>query len=284
LALERGEVAVITPVVPPLCSAEREGFSPITPGSPQDGGYCYEPEHDLTGSLVTSDRPIAVFGGHACAFVPFDVPACDHLETTLAPVAAWGSQYETMPLRDPTTDVPNLVRVVAARDGTAITLDPPQDGVDGGLVLDAGEHVDFMLFGPVSIRASEPVQVAQFLLGQNFRNPPLPRGDPGMTILVPQEQFRREYVFVTPSSYVPRVNGQSWVLVSREPGVAVTLDGELVDADWVVAGDRELALVAVGGGAHRAHSSAPFGLIAFGLGSYTSYAYPAGLDLRITPF
>ena len=88
-----------------------------------------------------------------------------------------------------------------------------------------------MIDGAVSIRSSEPVQVGQFLLGQNLRNPPLPRGDPGLTILVPQEQFRLEYVFVTPSSYVPTVNGQSWVLVSREPGVAITLDGAPIEAE-----------------------------------------------------
>lgn len=282
--LARGEVALITPLMPPICSEEREHFTPASPRNPQNGGYCYEPDYDLTGSRITSDRPVAAFGGHACAFVPFDVQACDHLETTLAPVDTWGSEYETFPLRDPGTDVPNLVRIVAAYDGTAITLDPPQRDVEPGHVLDAGEHLDVMIDGAVSIRASEPVQVGQFLLGQNLRNPPLERGDPGLTILVPQEQFRREYVFVTPSSYVPTVNGQSYVLISREPGVAITLDGEEVDAEWIEAGDRELAIVPVGGGAHRATASSPFGLIAYGLGSYTSYAYPAGLDLRVLPF
>jgi hypothetical protein len=282
--LARGEVALITPLMPPICGEARDVFSPVSPDRPENGGYCYEAEHDLTGSRVRSDRPIAAFGGHTCAFVPFDVLACDHLETTLAPVATWGSDFETLPLRDPTTDVPNLVRIVAAHDGTEITLDPPQRGVEPGHVLDGGEHLDFMIDGAVSIRSSEPVQVGQFLLGQNLRNPPLPRGDPGLTILVPQEQFRLEYVFVTPSSYVPTVNGQSWVLVSREPGVAITLDGALVEAEWIAVGDRELAVVPVAGGSHRASSSQPFGLTAYGLGSYTSYAYPAGLDLRVIPF
>lgn len=282
--LARGEVALVTPAVPPICTQERPVFSPVIPGEPDRGGYCYEAEHDLTGSRIVSDRPIAAFGGHACAFVPFDVAACDHLETMLAPVATWGSAFETMPLRDPETDVPNLVRIIAAYDGTELTLDPPQRGVDPRAVLDRGEHVDFMLEGPVSIASSEPVQVGQLLLGQNYRNPPLPRGDPGMTILVPAEQFRREYVFVTPSSYVATVNGQSWVLVSREPGVAISLDGAPVEADWIAVGDRELARVPVDGGAHHAESSSPFGLVAYGLGSYTSYAYPAGLDLRVIPF
>lgn len=284
LTLARGEVALITPRVPPMCGPDREGFSPIQPDRPENGGYCYEPEHDLTGSRIRSDRPIAAFGGHTCAFIPFDVAACDHLETTLAPVATWGTELETMPLRDPATDVPNLVRIVAAHDGTEITLDPPHRDVAPGTVLDAGEHLDFMIDGAVSIRASAPVQVGQFMLGQNVRTPPLERGDPGLTIVVPQEQFRREYVFVTPRSYAPTVNGQSWVLVSREPGVAITLDGAAIETEWVAIGGRELGIVAVPGGAHRASAESPFGLVAYGLGSYTSYSYPAGLDLRIVVF
>lgn len=281
--LARGEVALITPSVSPRCTEERPGFSPLVPGSPAQGGYCWEPEHDLTGSRIRSDRPIAAFGGHTCAFVPFDVPACDHLEIALAPVATWGSAFQTMPLRDPATDVPNLVRIVAAYDGTEVTLDPPSPELGSTFVLDAGEHTQLLIEGPLSIESSEPVQVAQLLLGQNLRQPPLPRGDPALTILVPEEQFRVEYVFLTPRSYVRTVNGQSWVLVSRAPGATIVLDGETVDTTWTAIGGRELALVPVSGGAHRATSSSPFGLVAFGLGSH-SHAYPAGLDLRVLPF
>jgi hypothetical protein len=72
--------------------------------------------------------------------------------------------------------------------------------------------------------------------------------------------------------------------VSREPGIAITLDGASIDTTWSVVGDRELALVAVDGRAHHASSTSAFGLIAFGLGQYTSYAYPAGLDLHSVPF
>lgn len=283
-ALARGEVAIVTPTMPPICSEERDGFSPITPGRPQNGGWCDEPDHDLTGSIITADRAIQAFGGHTCAFVPFDVMACDHLEETLAPLATWGTEFETMPLRDPATRAPNLLRIVAGHDGTELTLDPPQHGVDAGHRLERGEHIDVMIEGPVSIAATQPIQVGQILLGQNIENPPLERGDPALTMLVPQEQFRTEYVFVTPSSYVATTGGQSWLLVSREPGVAITLDGAPLEAEWMSAGERELALVAVAGGSHRATSSKPFGLIAYGLGSYTSYAYPAGLDLRVIPF
>ena len=34
---------------------------------------------DLTGTLVSSDKPVAVLGGHVCDFVPAGVPSCNHL-------------------------------------------------------------------------------------------------------------------------------------------------------------------------------------------------------------
>jgi hypothetical protein len=282
--LARGELATITPAVPPACDPTRPGFVPSYADEPAAGGSCPEVATDLTGSRIVSDHPVAAFGGHACANIPFDVAACDHLETTLAPVATWGDSFETMPMIDPATSVPNRLRIVAAHDGTEITITPPQGGVDPGRVLDAGEWAEITFADPISIRGSHPIEIAQYLLGQNIVTPPLERGDPGMTTLVPQDQFRTDYVFVTPSSYVPLVSGQSWLLVSREPGMAIELDGRPIDATWSRVGDRELARVAVDGGAHHASSSAAFGLIAYGLGLYTSYAYPAGLDLRVIPF
>jgi hypothetical protein len=271
--LSRGEVAQLVAADPPPCGPDRPGFREISDGA----GYCDEPTSDLTGTRIVSDHPVAAFGGHTCAHAPIDVAACDHLETTLAPLRTWGTRFRTMPLRDPETSVPNLVRVIAARDGTTVTIDGRQAS------LDAGEHLERSIDGAIAIDADAPIQVAQILLGQDITDPPQERGDPGLTMLVPEEQFRSEYVFVTPSSYTPVVQGQSWLLVSRDPGVEVVLDGAPIDAEWTLVGARELAIVPVSGGAHRASSASPFGVIAYGLGLYTSYAYPAGLDLRIVP-
>lgn len=281
--LARGEVAQIAAAVPPPCAPDRPGFHDVELEEPRVTAYCREEQFDLTGSRITSDAAISVFGGHVCTNAPYDVMACDHLETQLAPVETWGERYQTMPLRDPDTTIPNIVRIVAAHDGTTVTLDPPVRGV-ATHALDAGEHVELFIDDAIEISGDRPIQVAQILVGQNITDPPLERGDPGMTVLVPEEQFRRDYVFITPSSYTPLVDGQSYLLISREVGATITLDGEdVTGATWVRAGARELAIVRVGGGAHRLIASSPVGVIAYGLGSYTSYAYPAGLDLRVIP-
>jgi hypothetical protein len=175
--------------------------------------------------------------------------------------------------------VPNLIRIVAADDETRVTFAPAIDGVSE-LTLDAAEHRELVLDGPVAIEADGPIEVAQLMTGQNSTDPPLERGDPSLTMLVPSEQYRSDYVFITPSSYADTPSGRAYVLVSREPGATITLDGAPLSATWAPAGDRELAIVQLAGGAHHAEGSSPFGLLAFGLGTYTSYAAPAGLNLN----
>ena len=46
---------------------------------------------DLTGTVVLSTKPIALFSGHGCANVPALVTACDHLVEQIPPVSTWGS-------------------------------------------------------------------------------------------------------------------------------------------------------------------------------------------------
>lgn len=270
--LARGEVAQLVAGAPPRCDETRPGYDP---GS----GLCAEPDYDLTGTRIRADRPIAVFSGHVCAYVPYQVPACDHLEAQLAPVRTWGRKYETMPMGDPGATTGNLIRVVAVEDDTRVTFDPPIDAVHE-VTLDATDHQELMITGPVSIEADKPIQVAQFLLGMNITDPPRDRGDPSLTMLVPSEQFRTDYVFVTPSSYADTPSGRAYVLVSRLPGSRIELDGAELEAEWTHVGDRELAIVQLDGGTHHAEASSPFGLVAFGLGQYTSYACPAGLNLN----
>jgi hypothetical protein len=40
------------------------------------------------------------------------------------------------------------------------------------------------------------------------------------------------------------------------------------------------ARVEVSNGQHDLHANEPFGVVSYGFGLYTSYMYPAGLDLK----
>ncbi len=286
-SLAQGEVAHILAAVPPECTPGRPGFVeerecttvPIFGEMCDLFQTCKERDYDLTGSRVVADQPVAVFGGHTCAYVPTSAQACDHLEVQMPPIQSWGRAYVSAPMADGSINGTNVVRVLPAFEATEVTVTPPQGGVSGG-TLSPGQFLEFDATTPFTVTGTSAVLVAQYLRGQYATTPESARGDPAMTVLVPSEQFRSEYTFILPSSYNAGTNGQNHVLVIRPPGLAITLDGAPLTATFTPIGGSEVAVVLLDGGTHTMSAAMPFGLIAYGMGSFTSYATPAGLDLE----
>ncbi|MGM0558260.1 MAG: IgGFc-binding protein [Myxococcota bacterium] len=260
-------------------------------------------EYDLTGLKVLSSKPVAVFSGHECAFVPTDTPACDHLEQQLMPQKTWGTEY-IAPKFAPRGREDDIFRVLAAEDGTELTTTPPIAEVDGA-TLNAGDVVEFASKSSFSLTATRPVSVAQYMVGALYPGPlqgcdpasgveygclvdtradcevegnsfDFPIGDPAFTMTVPTHQFRSEYVVVTPEGY-----RDDYVSVVAPSDATVSVDGAPISGmrnpidgtNWVV------TWVPVEPGAHRVSSDVPFGLYSYGYACFISYAYPGGLNL-----
>ena len=283
--VRRGEVVHLVAAEPPECDNTRPGWEQeflCAPGTPDCNAwleFCLEAEYDLTGSRITSNHPIEVFGGHVCAYVPHSGQACDHLENQMPPLETWGQEYVSGPLGDPSSLQFNVVRITAAFDGTNITIDPPQDGVSS-LTLNTGQWEQLNVDSPFRVSATNGIMVTQYLIGQHATEPAAPRGDPAMIVLPPSEQFRSDYTFVAPSSYNESVEGQSYLLLVRPAGLAITLDGRNVETTWTTVGENEVGIVPISGGTHQMDAEEQFGVLVYGMGQNTSYAYPAGLNLE----
>ncbi|MCC6875239.1 MAG: IgGFc-binding protein [Sandaracinaceae bacterium] len=285
--LQQGEVAHLLAGVPPECGPSRPGFLeqrdcediPFIGRQCDIFQTCAEREYDLSGSRIVADRPVAVFGGHVCAYVPTSAQACDHLEVQLPPIQSWGRSYVSAPMGDGSTSGVNIVRVMPAFENTSVTIDPPQGGMAGGS-LSPGTFLELEASGPFQVTGTSAVMVAQYLRGQYATMPASQRGDPALTVLVPSEQYRQDYTFILPSSYNASTNGQNYLLIVRPPGLALTLDGAPVTASFAAIGGFEVGVARLEGGTHSIQGAAGFGLIAYGLGSFTSYATPAGLNLE----
>jgi hypothetical protein len=95
------------------------------------------------------------------------------------------------------------------------------------------------------------------------------------------EQFRTEYVFLTPGSWT-----QNWVVIAAEVGASVTLDampttGCLTAQAGALDGKAyEARRCPVIDGVHRLTGDKPFGIIAYGYGSAGSYAFAGGADVK----
>jgi hypothetical protein len=160
------------------------------------------PEYDLTGTVikVLSGPPPAVFAGHDCTFVPFDKWACDHLEEQMFPVETWGRHYLCGRNVPQDLDDDTVWRVVSGSEDNEISFEPPE--VHPSIVLDKGAYVEFLTKQSFEVVGQGRVAVAQFMVGQNYTDPPPQFGDPAMALSVPVEQYRESYTFLAPESYV----------------------------------------------------------------------------------
>jgi IgGFc binding protein len=240
---------------------------------------------DFGGSLVEASAPVQVISGVPCLNVPFDAPACDHVEESVLPAETLGRHYVVTRPSGPNGNLEgHVVRIVGNFDGTTLTypagkpLGAP-DTIDAGAVVDLGVvKQDF------EVEGSQPFAVSSFLLGGSIVDAAAAlgtqKGDPSQSLVVAVEQYRTDYVFLAPPDY-----DVAWVDIVQPLGASITLDGEPVTVDVAPLGSgglgiARLKLDAGSGGAHVLTSTEPVGIQVAGYGAYTSYYYPGGLDLE----
>ncbi|MDD5308175.1 MAG: MopE-related protein [Deltaproteobacteria bacterium] len=232
--------------------------------------------NDLTGSVLSADKPIQVFGGHDCTYVPWNIQACDHLEESMFPISTLAKEYIVSPPSLPTMTQPKafFVRIIATKAGTTLQYDPP-NGAWPAALANPGDYVEIDSSVDFKITASEPVLVSQYMKGQDAGGG---SGDPAMALAVATYQFRTDYLFHAPVNYT-----SNYVNIIAPTGSSVTLDGTAVTA-WTAVGSTGYGISRVlfasgGNGNHRVESDGKVGITVYGYGSYTSYWYPGGLNL-----
>ncbi|MCA9691454.1 MAG: IgGFc-binding protein [Nannocystaceae bacterium] len=242
---------------------------------------------DLSGSIIETDKPVALFGGHKCAYVP-DFPPyafCDHLEEQILPLEAWGKKY--VAARNPPRANETMIwRIVGSVDGTTVNF-TPSISIGSSVNIDEGEVIQFEEMQDFFIDATEPVLVAGYMTGAQAT--PNDEGDPYMVQMVPVEQFRTDYVFLNDESYA-----DDYVKLIRPTGAAVEVKcfGVVPENRWTPVGNSgyDVAVVDIHNdgncdvGANEATSDEKFGIIVSGTAPAASYAYPGGLQLeKINP-
>jgi hypothetical protein len=248
--------------------------------------YAIEPklgQMDLTGTTVESDKPVAVFSAHNCAFVPsIDVKYCDHLEHQLTPVNTWGKTYVADLFHPRAPGAYDVWRVMAAENQTVVTTDPKVEGATSK-ILNKGEWFEYQASFPHLITATGRIQVGHFMTGSNIPNfdPVCGNqltgiGDPAFTVGVALNQFIDNYVVLTPPGY-----SDDYLNVIRKAGTMVLIDGQAISQEGEPIGGTGLELIrlSVADGVHHLESEQPFGVTAYGYDCDVSYAYPGGMLL-----
>lgn len=270
LTLAPGEIVQLVTEVPASC--------PTTPVMEGLTAYCpLGNDYDLTGTEVVANGPVAVFAGHNCAFVPFDRWACDHLEEQIFPAQALGTSV-VAPMSMQQRGEPHLLRIVSAANDNVITFSPEREDAPS-ITLNRGEFTEIVMNVPMRVTGTAPLLAARFFVGQDYRgrgtSGGTASGDPSMGLLVPDAQWRSEYVFLAPDTYT-----STFVDIIAPEVARVELDAQVVGGFRVAAGTGlSIARVALRPGVHRIQSDFNVGVQVYGYAPYTSYLVPGGLDL-----
>jgi hypothetical protein len=285
---------------------------------------------DFTGSIIETTGPVAVFSGSEASDAPMFTTisgrfcCADHLEEQLDPIRTAGTSFVAAhgPSRTrtvvnagaklPVVAEPDFFRVVAAADGETVvhtTLPPPDDTFT---LSERGDFRGLTALTDFLLDASSPVILGNVSPSQEAAGVRrgLPGGDPSLLVVPPIQQYRNEYVFLTPDKY-----SFDFLTVLAKPGEQVALDGELLDDKRCVVtpGDGlseqqrglplppylvytcQLGFAAIDpskaapenltpgqqdDGVHRLVATSPVGVLVSGFDSFVSYSYAAGTELR----
>ncbi len=105
-----------------------------------------------------------------------------------------------------------------------------------------------------------------------------PIGDPTFILAVAEEQWRKDYVFLTPNAYA-----QDYVNVIAPAGAVVTLDGAELKGWSTIAGGSGLSVVRVPieDGPHDLAATHPVSVVVYGYDDDVSYGYAGGTNLNV---
>ncbi|MBU3678671.1 MAG: hypothetical protein FGM32_03580 [Candidatus Kapabacteria bacterium] len=240
---------------------------------------------DLTGSLVTSNRPVVVLSGHRRAQVPVlsSTSSRDCLIEQLPGIETWGRDIIVPPLELPvdasivaSNDV-SVCRVVAANDSTLVTVNsqPPY-------LLNKGSFWDLPLDQALVFSSTKPI-LASIIDRSANRSGGRLTGDPSMIIVPPVEQYLKSYIV---GSVGPNANGRQLytthnisVIVPTAAVPSLTLDGSssFMSVRSIIGTDYSIASAIVPPGAHRVRADSAFGIFVYGYGPAESYGYTGGM-------
>jgi hypothetical protein len=272
-------------------------------------GVATEPQ-DLSGSKITSTRPVAVISGSQCSYVPFDVSCCcDFMMEMELPTHTWGKMYHVPYF--PKRKLYQPMKILAKEANTTIYREgkttPFYKIATGGGNAGTGYYEGFQLDDgskphPVVYKADKPISVVLFNSSQGHDGV---ESDPFQLNLTPIEQYQKEIIFNTPGIRGGQGYSENYVALVFEGNMdgsfpeglefAIVENGEFkweslasvfggtAEAFAMWPGDTRRflhkTLTLPGDGVYKIRSSKPFAAYAYGFGSYDSYGHPTSVAL-----
>ncbi|MEM6379438.1 MAG: gliding motility-associated C-terminal domain-containing protein [Bacteroidota bacterium] len=234
---------------------------------------------DLTGTFLEGNKPFALFAGTRWSQVPINCGTRDNLMEQMYPTRTYGKQFAAIPNANMAFDV---YRILASQDDTRVVVDDGNQRSE--IILNAGEWTEFERSTAAFITADKPIQVAQFIVGQQCSGHFI--GDPSMMLLNSVEQTR-DTVTIFNSSLENITQNFINVLARTVDIPFIYLDGQLMISQgaqfntFAANPEYSFARFQVLAGAHTIATEGCGVIVsAYGYGEAESYAYSGGASFR----
>ena len=240
---------------------------------------------DLSGSVVTSDKPVTVLSGNKKTIVRKDgiASGIDHLVDMLPPVDTWGKRYITFRIPDRYTD--NVIKVISSANGNVININ--SCGNRTIYHLNMASFVEYYV--PTTchsyITASKAILVVQFTQS-HLQNETL-TPDPSMFVVPPIEQYNVDCAISFPYATNGTFENFFLIVIKESEKWGLILDGKRLSSEQIrniqpIMGTKYAGgFVYVGNDTEHhtlSHHSqiAVYGVIAYGRAMFESYAFSVG--------
>lgn len=147
---------------------------------------------DLSGTRITSNKPLTVVTGHQCGNIPTAYVYCEHISEQIPPTVDWDKTFLLTPYLFRTRQ---YFLVVSQADSTTVQHNCNEDLYTTN--INAGQRYIFYTGSTAKcyLKASEPVMVTQMAPGNGLDK----IGDPAISLLPPMTKFDTSTSFYLPS-------------------------------------------------------------------------------------
>ena len=244
---------------------------------------------DLTGSMVSADNSIVVYGSHARTEAPsgFRFPdgfaSRDMLLESMPPTSDWGFNFvlDAIAIGDGTFNSDgDEVRVLALKANTLVSINGQP-----WVTLSSNGFSDTVIHGPMMIQSSAPLLVGEYAHTDVTENGGV--GDPFLAIVPPVDQTYNNFTFFLPSNTGVFTYQSVIIATDTTSQGSISVDGRLLPRTLFTpvpgaVGNRYFSVLeySLPAGAHTISTPMPegsgFTILGYGLGDVVSYGYTAG--------
>ena len=242
------------------------------------------PNSDMSGTKIVSNKPLTVISGHECGSIPANTSYCQHLTEQMLPTVTWGTEFLLAPYSG--RNVGQYYKVIASKNLTALTRTCGSSTAPT-LMMSAGST--YTLFTPTnvycSIVSNNPIAIHQLAPSESLDGV----GGSIMSTIPAVDQYRNLVHFTTLSSSEVSSSYISVTVTSSQfsPG-SILLNDRKLSCQWQSIYNSSGAVVGygctqsvAGGSTHIVEHAGPeagLAVLVYGFNDTgSSYGYGAGL-------